>query len=179
MVLTAEKPVTEIRVISYEPRCGHGGYVLRIHTHVNGVKQYKLMCVTCGQRGNAVPKSHDMVLDLWGEEPPEVDHSLSEQFYAEEYRKRQADREAEQQEKSNRWWTEYNQYLNSDKWRGKRGKVLARDGYKCQAAMHRCIGKATHVHHLTYDHVFNEPLFDLISVCEMCHHQITELDRKK
>ncbi|WP_123862073.1 HNH endonuclease [Chryseobacterium artocarpi] len=67
----------------------------------------------------------------------------------------------------------------------KREVVFARDKYKCQ----QCKSKAAiHVHHLTYENIFNENLEDLISLCIECHSQIhyemllnkiTELKEKK
>lgn len=70
----------------------------------------------------------------------------------------------------------YNEYLASDLWQTKRRLVLERDKYVCQS----CIkAKAIQVHHLSYEHVFNEPLFELTSVCIRCHEIITNMDRKK
>jgi 5-methylcytosine-specific restriction endonuclease McrA len=74
------------------------------------------------------------------------------------------------------FWQEYKEYLNSDKWKTKRERVLDRDNYLCQACLS---AKATQVHHLTYSHVFNEPMFDLVSICKRCHDKITEMDRER
>jgi hypothetical protein len=41
-----------------------------------------------------------------------------------------------------------------------------------------CRGRASQVHHLTYKHLRNEPLFELISVCVPCHDAITAMDRE-
>jgi len=74
-----------------------------------------------------------------------------------------------------KWFSEHNEYLKSMTWQEKREEVLRRDGYICQACLKK---KATEVHHLSYDHWKNEPLFELISVCDECHTAITEMDRK-
>lgn len=60
----------------------------------------------------------------------------------------------------------YRDYLKSKEWNNIRQKVLNRDKYKC-----KCGCKASQVHHLTYDHIFEENDFldDLISVCKICH----------
>jgi hypothetical protein len=71
------------------------------------------------------------------------------------------------------WWWRYNDYLKTDKWHKKRIKVLARDKV-CQACLDR---PAVQVHHTTYKHVGNEPLFELVGVCVPCHDCITQLDR--
>jgi hypothetical protein len=68
----------------------------------------------------------------------------------------------------------YKDYMQSEIWNRKRKLVLERDKYVCQSCLS---AKAIQVHHLKYDHVFNEPLFDLISVCIRCHEIITTMDR--
>lgn len=72
------------------------------------------------------------------------------------------------------WWAKYDEYLRSATWAEKRVKVLERDQYLCQACRDR---RAVQVHHLTYRHVFNEPLFDLVAVCVTCHELITAIER--
>lgn len=66
-------------------------------------------------------------------------------------------------------------YLRSPEWRAKRDAVLRRDGYMCQACLQN---QAVQVHHKTYRHWGNEPLFDLVAVCEICHDEITKMDRE-
>jgi 5-methylcytosine-specific restriction endonuclease McrA len=53
-------------------------------------------------------------------------------------------------------------------WRAKSQAVLRRENYVCQG----CGGRATQAHHLTYEHAFNEFLFELVAVCEECHAQL-------
>jgi hypothetical protein len=69
----------------------------------------------------------------------------------------------------------YSNYLLSDEWIKKRELVLKRDNYLCQCCLNN---KAVQVHHTSYTHVFNEPLFELTSVCINCHEIITNMDRK-
>lgn len=64
--------------------------------------------------------------------------------------------------------SEYQAYLNSDKWRSKRRKVLQRAGYRCEI----CGKQATQVHHKTYERIFCERLSDLQAVCGSCHMEI-------
>lgn len=78
--------------------------------------------------------------------------------------------------KKERWFKDkYIPYLKSKEWKTKRLLVLKRDNYVCQSCLK---SKATEVHHLTYKHVFNEPLFELVSICNPCHTLITKLDRE-
>jgi hypothetical protein len=67
----------------------------------------------------------------------------------------------------------YEKYLKSKAWRDKRDQVLERDDLLCQVC---CINNAEHVHHLTYNNVYNEPLEDLISVCIQCHRRLHSKD---
>jgi len=79
-------------------------------------------------------------------------------------------------ERNQEWWTRYNAYLNGPVWRAKRDAVMRRAGNLCEGCLN---AKATEVHHLTYDHVFNEPLWDLRATCHTCHERVTELDRAR
>lgn len=47
--------------------------------------------------------------------------------------------------------------------------VMTRDQYQCKGCGHK---QAEDVHHLTYDHIFDELLFELIAVCRDCHTRI-------
>jgi 5-methylcytosine-specific restriction endonuclease McrA len=72
----------------------------------------------------------------------------------------------------------YSEYLISDQWKDKRHLVLLRDNNVCKSCFS---APATLVHHKTYIHVFDEPLFDLESVCKECHDKIhgkmTDIER--
>lgn len=70
--------------------------------------------------------------------------------------------------------SKYNLYLESDKWKQMRRKILERDGYKCRICG---ANYNLHVHHLTYKRLYNENEEDLITVCESCHKAYHELDR--
>ena len=59
----------------------------------------------------------------------------------------------------------YQKYLNSDHWKNLRKKAMERDNYTCQI----CHKKATEVHHLTYENLNKEHLFELVALCHNCH----------
>jgi hypothetical protein len=63
----------------------------------------------------------------------------------------------------------YQIYIKSSEWFKIRKLVLKRDNYTCQGCLEK---EATEVHHKNYDHLFNEILFDLVSVCKACHDKI-------
>jgi hypothetical protein len=60
----------------------------------------------------------------------------------------------------------YKRYLASREWALKKHAVRKRSGGTCE----RCHKhKATEVHHITYAHLYDEPLVDLLDVCRGCH----------
>lgn len=62
----------------------------------------------------------------------------------------------------------YSDYLQSIRWQTKRNLVCKRDNNICQGCLKN---PASDVHHTTYDHVGNEFLFELISLCRSCHQR--------
>lgn len=69
------------------------------------------------------------------------------------------------------WWEAYRQYLTTPIWREKRRRVIQRAGGICEGCGS---ARATQVHHLTYKRVGREMLFDLVAICEDCHHSLHE-----
>ena len=69
---------------------------------------------------------------------------------------------------SERWWELYNQYLASPEWNSKKIRVRARDYGRCQLCRSDSF---LEVHHLTYNRVGDEALFDLVTLCRHCHEQ--------
>lgn len=67
------------------------------------------------------------------------------------------------------WWEWYNEYLQSSIWKEKARKVMQRAKGLCEACLEN---QATQVHHLSYNHVGREPLFELVAVCNECHQDI-------
>ena len=77
----------------------------------------------------------------------------------------------EKRANSQQWWDAYRQYLTTTEWRERRWRVMQRAGYICEGCGTE---RATQVHHLTYDRVGREMLFDLVAICDDCHHSIHE-----
>ncbi len=132
-----------------------------------GSKQYGQQCLRCGHfqavKKTAVPLTVHVV---------EYDPEIGKRFHDEIQDRLAREREAKNQE----WWEWYSEYLKSPVWDSKRRRVLQRDKKICQACQKR---KATQVHHLTYERAGDEPLFDLVSVCNECHEHLTELSRRR
>jgi hypothetical protein len=60
----------------------------------------------------------------------------------------------------------YKAYLQSPLWKRRRDLVMKRCGGICEGCGTR---RATEVHHVTYQHVFRELLFELRGLCDGCH----------
>lgn len=152
--------------------CQHLDHVEpRVWTIAGGGIQVAMQCLTCGHRvGSALSQKQYDPAQL-----PPADIALRDAYdaqrssNAEEFRlelSRALDRERFERR------ADYEAYIASPEWQSKRSAVLSRDGSRCQAQMFGCTRYATDVHHLSYEHFRNEPLFDLIAVCRMCHNQL-------
>lgn len=66
---------------------------------------------------------------------------------------------------------DYQEYLASRKWALKREAVRKRSNNRCERILkgRRCVWYQEAVHHLTYRNIGNEPLEDLMAVCNDCH----------
>lgn len=164
---------TPWKIAQQEFECSHDSTEIRYQVTSNGVRQYYEQCLDCGCRiGTAI--GHDKIKDP--DAIVQFDEVLKDNY---DYQIRQRSNEIRLDsylEENQDFWTKYDEYMKSDKWRAKRKLVLKRDNYLCQACLLRT---AQQVHHTTYDHVFNEPLFELQSVCIPCHETITKLDRER
>lgn len=130
-------------------------------------------CLQCGKSDNQQIKKTEVpeIMEL-----KDFNHELESEYY--ETRRQLYIKQNEnkrQNEKENWFKNHYEPYLRSNEWHQKRLKVFNRDKNLCQACLEN---RATQVHHLTYKHVFNEPLFELVSICKPCHDKITELDNE-
>ena len=70
----------------------------------------------------------------------------------------------------------YQAYIASSKWRKKAERVKKRDNYQCQTCLET---ERLEVHHKTYEHLYHEPLGDLITLCSACHDAITSSIRER
>jgi 5-methylcytosine-specific restriction endonuclease McrA len=145
------------------PPCTHARTELRRWTNVNGAIVVQAQCLACGIRDGNQVKVHDRLAY------PPADPTLFPAWQAKEraaidsVRIRHIDLTAKQQDRQSAF---YDVYIGSDAWRAKRAKVLKR----CRGICEGCDdAKATQVHHLTYDHLGDELLFELVGLCDACH----------
>lgn len=71
--------------------------------------------------------------------------------------------------KKRQWRKKYNDYLDSAEWKAKRQQRLDKCGNTCEYCK---TAPAVHVHHVTYERVFNEDIDDLRGICLDCHESI-------
>jgi hypothetical protein len=64
----------------------------------------------------------------------------------------------------------YHVYLASREWALKKEAVKDRSGGICERCMNN---KSEAVHHLSYQHIYDEPLEDLLDVCGACHEYLS------
>jgi 5-methylcytosine-specific restriction endonuclease McrA len=75
----------------------------------------------------------------------------------------------EQARKDREWHAKYDAHLLSDQWVKLRRKVIRRAHGICEGCGERA---ATQIHHLTYDMLGDEMLFQLVGLCKRCHSKI-------
>ncbi len=161
--------MTEIEQIEQEVEkyrtCRHDQVELRYNTASNGAIMYSHQCLFCGETAGQFISHHKIKNK---NNIPPYDKALKEKtgILVEQ---KSALKEQEFQEGTNRWWNFYNEYMKSIDWLNRRDKVIERDDYRCQGCLD---ARATQVHHLTYKHLGNEFLFELISLCKNCHTRI-------
>lgn len=165
---TAYRTVAE--QVEAEFHCGCSATEIRARLTSNGVRQYVRQCGRCGRCSNALPKASIPIARL--SLIPDVDRELQRAW---DERRRERHQELMSERRAHRdqeWWARYEAYLSSTVWLRKRSAVLRRDGGQCQARMVGCLGEASQVHHTTYEHLFDEPLFELQSICSSCHNRL-------
>lgn len=73
----------------------------------------------------------------------------------------------------------YAEKLKDPRWQKKRLEILNRDNFTCQSAGCYETTKTLHVHHLDYipesEGPWDYPDYYLMTLCEDCHREITEL----
>lgn len=151
-----------------ENNCNNHNYEIVKKLKINNTYYLVKQCMTCGEANNShlkfsLVENHDNL--KWYSE------TLNKKYYENKRNYYLINREKEKQE----WLKNYAIYLSSIEWKQKRLKVLERDRFICQGCLNN---KANEVHHLTYKHVYNEFLFELISLCKPCHDKLTNLDNQ-
>jgi hypothetical protein len=153
-------------LVDEELACDHPHSEIRYKYDALKRRLYVQQCLDCGKQLSSFIK-HDQVDSPNGVKP--FDTELEEGWWR--LRRIRANQIAAERRAASLtdMRDQYAVYLKSDDWNEKRLAVLARDGYKCRARFPGCLGRASQAHHLTYDRIYDEPLFDLVAVCSRCH----------
>ena len=138
--------------------CDHQKTKLRLREIAGGRTVNDYQCLVCGHKVGDSVKKNPEITEPW-------DTALVEQV-EEAARQESEIRRAAKVEEWQRKLQDYHDYLKSPAWHERRRLVLERDGYVCRGCL---TAPATIVHHLTYDHIMNELLWELTSVCRDCH----------
>lgn len=152
--------------------CQHDLQLIVKKRNVNDTVHYGLQCQHCGKW---TPKKKAALSMVEIEGAIEYDEEISKRYWRQQMDSLAEQREQEERQRKQEFFAKYSVYLRSEKWRNKRARVLERDNHLCQACLKR---PATQVHHKTYEHVFDEPLFDLVSICDVCHEAIHNKEKK-
>lgn len=146
--------------------CEHRSTLLIAVDLANGAPpQYKHVCTDCGTRFN--PIAHAELTDdekqearrnadLLGSMPQEVGRRATASRATQILRVRLSDD------------PRYQDYLQSPAWKDLRALVLLRSNGRCEGCGRR---RAQDIHHLSYAHLYDEFLFELVAVCRRCHER--------
>jgi hypothetical protein len=160
--------------------CNHNKIEIRKRVFNKGVVQYVKQCLYCGDMKSIAIKKDVAIKENFGKEPDffdeelylkfkEIDKKIYNDKLSDVSKKKVFEKNAEIELEKEIFFKEYNEYLLSERWAKKREKVIARCKGVCEGCMENPV---EHVHHLTYTHVFNEMLFELVGVCRECHNKI-------
>jgi hypothetical protein len=157
--------------VGREFSCRHPSLLPTVYASERGDVCYPLQCARCGEivdylrldRGDTVPEGAEMLppfdKPLW-QDLRERREARIEELVREEGRRERGRAE---------WRRRYDAYMNSPEWRAIRGLVLERAGGMCEGCG---IRRAVQVHHLTYEHLGDEFLWELRAVCVRCHERV-------
>ena len=65
---------------------------------------------------------------------------------------------------------QYDEYRQTQAWMSKRHPVIVRAHYCCEGCGQKL--EDFEVHHLTYEHLFEEFLWELVALCPACHDRV-------
>lgn len=155
------------RQIDEEFKCEHREIEIRRKDFKNGAVNFQEQCLRCGWSSPYLKKSSISAETMAAAVP--VDKALERSWRDKKFQRSRELGEEGKAKDQEEFWSWYNAYLQSDKWRDKRRRVLTRDKNTCQGCLS---APATQVHHLSYRNVGKELLFELTSVCESCHARV-------
>ncbi len=149
------------------PRCSCERQQIRRRKQRNGVVVIGAQCLQCGRMCERATKNNYSLPSLpwWDDALAQRWREKVDAYYGQrrqEYLRRQSDQDAA-------WRKKWEDHMASTEWQILRQKVFKRCNGMCEGCNER---RAVQVHHLTYDRLGHEMLFDLVAVCLACHASI-------
>ena len=141
--------------------CPHDQRAYRRFEIANGREEVRHQCLRCGDRSKVIPKAQVQALGLRTAELPFCEPDDSDRL-TESYRRTEAQR-------IKKWFDAYSLYLQSPQWQLIRERILNRDGRRCQGCLQE---DAVEAHHLTYENIGDEFLFELVAIGPRCHKRL-------
>ena len=175
-----QKKSEELQKFRLKYQCKHPSQQMTKRVLRKGVIQYVFQCLNCGDACSKAIKKEEALKIANGIMPnfnEELLNTKNNQYrdelnqIEEKYTLLQKKEIELRKNKDDAFFQKYSEYLLSNEWELKRQKVLKRANYICEACLEK---EAIQVHHLTYKHVFKEPLFELVAICESCHELLHE-----
>jgi hypothetical protein len=161
-----------IQIATEPPRCGHHQRELRRRRIGNGAVIVGLQCLGCGRSVERIAKKGiDTERLPWWDTDLEARWRARQEAY---WQSRQRSFEEQREEERRQFWRRYHEHLASPKWQALRRRVFERSRGMCEGCS---VNRAVQVHHLTYERLGDEMLFDLVAVCMTCHEKIHQPSR--
>jgi hypothetical protein len=165
------------------PECLHEKSNIVYKVDITGKKRYVRQCVNCGRAVSQQLKTESALIELGFLKCHSFDEELQNEYWKKrselqnEYWKKESElRQAAAVKAQLDWRNYYEDYLHSEEWEERRKAVFKRDCGVCQSCL---TVKATQVHHIRYDNLGHEPLFDLISICTKCHKKLHSIRNER
>jgi hypothetical protein len=156
------------KTVDDEFACKHTNKSVRKKYAADGAISIWHQCDRCGHKvGVAIKKATFTQAEL--DALPKWDNQIETGFHAESKKRFDELWANEKQRQLGVWQQAYEQYLQTPEWKRKRQLVLLRAQGICEGCREV---EATDVHHLSYDDVGNEFLFELVALCRKCHQRL-------
>lgn len=154
-----------------------------IHSQTNLVKlldslnrpQVVYQCCVCGEKvsGSLPHKGVDVAaLPLFDTHLRDRKREETRQHRDRERYRYLDDLEQQRLSAEEKFWADYNHYLETDHWKQLRRRVISRDGFLCQNCFRRVSDASAQVHHREYTgfkRVGKSFAFECVTLCAACH----------
>jgi hypothetical protein len=156
--------------------CEHRSYRLAFKVAKGGARHYRLQCLHCGESIRMLAKG-DLTAGEIASAQPFDDARLKDfrdrrsAYWRSLVNRERLDLAEQRDREARKWRRRYNRHVSPDnpKWQSLRRRVFNRSGGICEGCG---IRRAVQVHHLTYEHLGDEFLWELRAVCLQCHERI-------